>query len=177
MRRTAAIAWKEIEQKLAKKLRKLPPIIGEEVVNFSLRNFEQQAWSGYSQQPWKRRKPFTKWGKKDEADRALLKKSKKGYLSIRVSRVENYKVWVSAGGPDVPYMVAHNYGFRGVVHQNVRAFTRKMKDGSIQEVKAFSRTIHQNIPRRQFIGGTKESPYLKALLNRTIKAELRTIFK
>lgn len=48
--RTGTSAWREIEQKLAAKLRELPPIIGEEVVAFVHTNFDQQAWNGNSQQ-------------------------------------------------------------------------------------------------------------------------------
>ncbi len=176
MSKNAQQTWQQIERQLAQKLRELPPIIGNEVVNFTLNNFKQKAWSGHSQEVWKKRKNPTKWGKKDETQRALLVKSGKLRRSIRY-RTENYRVWVMAGGSDVPYARAHNYGFRGKVQQTVRPFTRKMKDGTVQKVKGFKRTIHQNIPRRQFIGGVKDSPYLKRRINRLIKAEFKKIFQ
>lgn len=168
---------KNIQEKLANTLRILPPILGEEAVNFSLNSFDQEAWSGNSQETWKERKNPTKWGKVDDPGRALLVKTGQLKRSIRITRITNNIVYIGAGGADTPYARVHNYGFRGKVDQNVRAFTRKMKNGKKQNVSEHKRTIFQNIPKRQFIGNEKDSPYLKARLRRASIVELKKIFK
>lgn len=91
MTKSAESLLKQIEAKLAQTLRELPPIIANEAENFTLDNFQEQAWRGFSQERWKKRKNPTKWGKKDETDRALLVKSGQLKRSIR-SRTEEDKV-------------------------------------------------------------------------------------
>ncbi len=176
-KRIANLFNQQIKQKLAQTLRDLPAILGEEAVNFSLQSFEQEAWSGFSQEVWAKRKNPTKWGKKDDAGRAVLVKTGRGKRSIRVGRIMENKAFIVAGGAEAPYMRAHNFGFRGQVVQQVQPFTRKMQDGSTQNVKAFTRTINQNLPKRMFIGGQKQSPYLKARLKRVAVQELRYVFR
>ncbi|MDM1074213.1 phage virion morphogenesis protein [Empedobacter brevis] len=168
---------RKTQEKLANTIRALPPIIGEEAVNFSLNSFDQEAWSGTYQEVWKKRKNPTKWGKADDTGRSLLIKTGQLRRSIRITRMNNNMVYIGAGGADTPYAKAHNYGFRGKVEQKVRAFTRKLKNGETQEVKEHDRTIHQNIPKRQFIGSDKDSPYLKARIKRVSIIELKKIFK
>ncbi|WP_312133411.1 phage virion morphogenesis protein [Empedobacter sp.] len=168
---------KKIQEGLAQTFRNLPPILGEEAVNFSLNSFDQEAWSGDFQDTWQNRKNPTKWGKPDDTGRALLVKTGQLKRSVRVIRITNNMVYIGAGGADTHYARAHNFGFRGKVDQNVRAFTRKMKNGKSQQVKEHKRTIHQNIPKRQYIGGDKDSPYLKARLRRASVLELKKIFK
>lgn len=177
MAKSAAALFDKIQERLASTLRTLPAIIGEEAVNFSLEAFDKQQWTGYSTDRWAKRKNPTKWGKADETDRALLVKTGKLKRSIRVTRILNDRVWIGAGGADVPYARAHNYGFKGTVKQNVNAFTKKMKSGKTITVSAHSRKILQNIPQRQFIGGEKDSPYLKARVRRVVLLELKQIFK
>ncbi|MDO5106128.1 phage virion morphogenesis protein [Capnocytophaga sp.] len=166
-----------IRQRLAQKLQELPVILGEEVVNFSLENFDKQAWQGETEKPWAKRKNPTKWGKRDEEKRAILVKTGAGRRSIRVVRTEQYKVFIGAGGEVAPYMRLHNYGFQGNVNQNVRPFQRKLKNGKVSNVSGFSRTINQNIPKRQFIGGENEAPRLKERLQKVVREELNQIFK
>lgn len=167
---------KEIRPKIDKVIEELPVIYQNEAIVFFEENFDKQAWRGYSTQPWQKRKNPTKWGKKDETGRAILMKTGKGKDTIRPGRIENNIAYVLAGGTPAPYMKAHNTGFTGVVNQNVRPFTRKIK-GKDQQVKGFSRTINQNIPKRQFIGGVNESPYLKARLHRIALLEFKQVFK
>ncbi|MDO5654746.1 MAG: phage virion morphogenesis protein [Flavobacteriaceae bacterium] len=169
---TAEQIHEEIRKKLANTFRSLPPILGEEVVNFAQNSFDQEAWSGHSQEVWPKRKNPTKWGKKDDTSRNLLVKSGALRRSIRVSRTEGPRFWVSAGGTGINYARVHNEGFRGPVKQHVKPFTRTVK-GKKQKVKAHDRTIHQNIPQRRFIGGFQHSPYLAARLRRVALAELK----
>lgn len=177
MAKKSADQFAKIQERLAGTLRTLPEIIGNEVVNFALNSFDQQAWSGESQQVWKKRKNPTKWGKADETDRALLVKTGKLKRSIRITRIQENRVFVGAGGADIPYAKVHNYGFKGIVNQNVRGYKRRNSNGKTIEIKAHKRTINQNIPQRRFIGGENDSPYLKARLRRIALAELRKIFK
>lgn len=164
----------QLQEDLAQGLRKLPPLIGEEAVNFSLDNFEKQGFQGENFQGWPKRKNPTKWGKKDETDRALLVKTGKLRRSIRVSKIAEDKVSITAGGADVPYARAHNEGFHGQVQQNVREHYRRTRKLGQVKVKAHQRTINQNIPRRQFIG---ESQILNDRITKLVLEELSKTIK
>lgn len=170
-------ALRKIQEKVAATLRELPPVIGEAAVNFTLDNFERQAWLGDNTEPWQKRKNPTKWGKRDETDRAILVKTAKLKRSIRISRIVDNAVYIQAGGTDVPYARVHNEGFRGEVKQQVKPHTRKMKDGKTVGVSEFERTIQQNIPKRKFIGHESESPYLRAKIRRETLAYIRSRMK
>ena len=162
----------KLQAEIAGKLRQLPPIIGEEVVNFSLDNFKNQAWQDKGVEPWQKRKSPNKWGKVGDNDRALLISSGKLRRSIRVGQILEDKVQVIAGGADTPYARAHNEGFKGLVHQQVRDHIRKTRSGQQIQVKAFSRTINQNIPKRQFIGNSAQSAELRERINHLIREVL-----
>lgn len=161
--------FQDLQNRIAAKLRRLPPVIGEEVVNFALDNFDKQGWQGNGLEPWPKRKNPTKWGKPDEEDRALLVKTGKLRRSIRVAEIAEDKVSVIAGGADAPYARAHNEGFEGLVHQHVREHFRRTRDFKRVRVKAHDRTIHQNLPKRQFIGNWNESPELARRINEAIR--------
>lgn len=167
-----------IKQKLAQKLSELPPVLGEEAVNFFHSNFDKQAWQGNPEQAWAKRKNPTKWGKKEDDGRAILIQSGAGKRSVKVGKIEKYKVFIEAGGEVAPYMKVHNEGFQGVVNQEVRPFTKKKlsKKGKEINVKGHNRTIYQNIPKRQFIGNEAQAPKLKERLQETIKEELKKVF-
>lgn len=176
MAKTAQQVFSIIQNKLANTLRALPAIIGEEAVNFSLENFDMEAWNGASIKNWVKRKN-TSWNRKnDDQGRALLVKTGKLKRSIRITKMLNDRVWVGAGGPDVPYAKAHNFGFEGMVKQEVKPFTRRTKKGKAQ-VKGHTRTVYQNIPQRQFIGGEKDAPKLKQRIKNACKEEFIKIFK
>lgn len=177
MFKSAEEAMRKFQDKMATTLRELPPIIGEAAVNFTLDNFERQAWLGDNTENWQKRKNPTKWGKADDTGRALLVKTAKLKRSIRISRIVENAVYVHAGGADVPYARVHNEGFRGKVEQKVKAHTRKMKDGKTVGVSEFERTIQQNIPKRKFIGHESESPYLRAKIRRETLAHIRNRMK
>lgn len=163
-----------IERPLAETLRNLPPILGEEVVNFAHDNFDRQSFNGVS---WEKRKNPTKWGKVDDEGRSLLIKTGKLRRSIRVSQILQDRVRITAGGADVPYAKAHNEGFSGNVTQNVNPFIRRGKKGENIGVSGFTRTIKQNIPKRQFISSDKEAPELGRRLRETTLRELKKMFK
>lgn len=164
----------QIEKPLAETLRNLPPILGEEVVIFAQDNFDMQSFNGIA---WEKRKNPTKWGKRDDEGRSLLIQTGKLRRSIRVSQILQDRVIITAGGADVPYAKAHNEGVSGMVEQNVKPFTRRSKKGKMHGVDGFRRSIHQNIPKRQFISGTNESPELRNRLKEIVKKELEKVFK
>ena len=166
--------WQNIQGKLAETLRELPPIIGNEAVNFVSENFDRQAWNGV---PWQPRRNPTKWGKRDDTGRSLLVKTGKLRRSIRISEITQHKVTITAGGADVPYARAHNEGLSGLMEQNVNPFLRRGKKGEAIPVKGFKRTINQNLPRRQFIGDEKSSPELARRIQETVKKEISKKFK
>ncbi len=161
--------FRALEREISAKLRRIPPAIGDEVVTFAVDNLEKQGWQGNGLEPWPKRKNPTQWGKRDEEDRALLVKTGKLKRSIRVGRIEEDKVSVIAGGADVPYARAHNEGFQGPVHQHVKEYFRRTRDFKEIRVKAHDRTIHQNLPKRQFIGNWNESPVLQQRINTAIR--------
>lgn len=166
---------RQLESEISGKLRQLPPLIGEEVVNFSLDNFENQAWIDQGAIPWPKRKSPTKWGKADDPGRAILIGKGSGRLrrSIRVGAIQEDKVQVIAGGADVPYARVHNEGFQGLVHQHVREHIRRTRNGGQYSVKAHDRTINQNIPKRQFIGHYGQSAELRKRINQLIREQLK----
>lgn len=166
---------KEKRDKLAQTFRDLPAIIGEEAVNFTLDNFEAQGWQGNSFEAWQKRKNPTAWGKKDDTGRALLVKTSKLKRSIRILSIQADKITITAGGADVPYARVHNEGFTGEVNQNVKEHLRKGKNLQNIKVQAFKRTIHQQIPKRQFIGSAEQSSQLRARIKKACMDELRKI--
>lgn len=155
-------------------------------VNFSKERFRTQSWVDTTTQPWKNRKPM-RWGRAERAGRGLLVDSGRLKRSIR-------KILVSAEvviiGTDVPYARVHNDGFHGKITQKVASHKRNLsKFGVIRgkenkrstrvdfgrvkrgetTVSTYTRTIRQNIPKRQFIG---TSAVLDTQLQRMMTAEI-----
>ncbi|MBS2100696.1 phage virion morphogenesis protein [Carboxylicivirga linearis] len=143
---------------------KLPQVAATEAVNFSKERFRAQNWVDINTEPWKKRKPVRGESKRT-AGRAVLVKSGRLRRSIRKVSVTAEKAVI---GTDVPYAEAHNNGFRGRVIQSVRSHTRRTMRGEVN-VRAHSRTINQNIPRRRFIG---TSATLDRRLTRVMTATL-----
>jgi len=139
---------------------RLPVVVGNEAVNFALDNFRMQGFLGNSFEPWKPRRKS--WVKDKRPNRALLVDSGKLKRSIRIVRVSPDGVTV---GSDVPYAQAHNDGLRIGLIESVKGFTRKSGVG----VRAYTRRVNQNIPRRRFLGN---SPYLEARLRRQVTFQL-----
>jgi len=71
MFKSAEEAMRKLQENLSGTLRELPAVIGEAAVNFTLDNFDRQAWLGNNTEPWQKRKNPTKWGKRDETDRII----------------------------------------------------------------------------------------------------------
>lgn len=154
---------KEIQRHFKEVLDSAPRELGIDAVNFFVGSFTKQGWQGATFQKWVNRKNSS-WGKKNNTGRALLVQSGRLRRSIRVTSSNAQQATI---GSDVPYARAHNEGFKGMVHQNVKPFTRR--NGA--HVKSFSRTINQNIPQRQFMGN---SPVLTQQLRTKLEKKLLT---
>ncbi len=172
---------------------RLPPLVGNEAVNFTLDNFKRQGFLGDSFQPWARRKDPNKWGQHPPRNsRPVLMDTGALRRSIRMISHNGDTVVI---GSDMPYAQAHNEGVRLGEIQSVKAFSRKLtklgvvdkkelktrskiKFGRLHvgdvEVKPFTRRINQNIPKRQFMG---DSPYLRASISRIVAAEILRALK
>jgi phage gpG-like protein len=168
MARSVEEKLREIQKNLAQTFRELPAIMGEEMVNYSLDAFDKEAWDN---QKWPKRKDPTKWGKRDDTSRRLLVKTLKLKRSIRIGQMIEDRIIMNVGGADVPYARVHNEGWTGTVAQTVDAHLRRGKGGKVTRVKEFSRTIKQDMPKRQFVGTTPE------LKDRIKKIVMQEIFK
>lgn len=159
-----------LERQFKTAFAKLPLIVGNEAVNFTLDNFRRQGFQGNTFQPWKGRKNPNKWGKVKRPGRALLIDRGRLRRSVRITRITYEGVAI---GTDVPYAKAHNEGVSGLgVIQTVKGFTRKnarlpARQGS--EVKPHERKVNMKLPKRQFMGN---SPYLDARIKRVAVAEI-----
>lgn len=175
---------------------RLPDKIAATAVNFSKERFRAQNWVDGNTEPWRPRKKSSRWGKtKRNNGRKLLVDTGRLRRSIRKIYADSEVVII---GTDVEYAQVHNDGFSGTVIQDVKAHKRnrygKKKEGkgiysvktrrertrtvktieSTGMVKAHTRTIHQNIPRRQFIG---QSAILSQQIERIVVAEFTRALK
>lgn len=137
---------------------RVPVLVGNEAVNFTLDNFRLQGFMGAVFYAWKQRK--ISWVK-EKPGRAIL--IGKGTATLKRSiRITNLGINYLAIGTDVKYARAHNEGVNGLgVIQTVKGFSRK--NGS--KVTAHTRRIVMRIPKRQFMG---DSPYLQQRLRRVV---------
>ncbi|MCK0203066.1 phage virion morphogenesis protein [Ornithobacterium rhinotracheale] len=171
MSRNLEQVMRAIEQRTHQFLDDLPIIIANEALLFAKENFDQQSWQGSSVEPWAPRKD-------KENERSLLVNT--GNLRRSIDK-ENAKIEPKSNGvtitigSDVPYARAHNFGFSGVVEQNVGEHRRKSKKGKEYFVKAHRRNMKMNIPKRQFIGDFNDSPIFADKIKEIIKLEAKKI--
>lgn len=154
----------QLLDRVSKTVSRLPQVAATEAVNFSKERFRAQNWVDNNTEPWKKRKEV-KGESSRRAGRAILVNTGRLRRSIRKVSVTQQRAII---GTDVPYAEAHNDGYRGRVKQNVRSHTRRTKRGEV-EVKAHSRTMNMNLPRRRFIG---TSTVLDRRLTRVMTLEL-----
>lgn len=150
----------QLQKQFRSALLRVPIIVGNEAVNFSLDNFRLQGFLGNTLERWQPRKKS--WVKDNRPHRAILIDSGKLRRGNRVVRTTPSEVVI---GNDVPYARAHNEGLKVGLIQAVKGFTRK----SGVSVSAHTRRVNQNIPRRRFMGN---SPYLEARLKRVVTLQL-----
>lgn len=151
-------------------VKKLPARAAVVAVNFSKQRFVSQNWINYTTEPWKKRN-HSSWRKQNDKGRAILVKTARLKRSVRTTSVTDSHAVI---GTDVPYAAVLNFGFRGRVTQQVRKHTRSTRAGGRSTVIAHSRTINQNIPRRQFIGA---SNVLTTQITRMMTTEISKAIK
>jgi phage gpG-like protein len=137
---------------------RLPLLIGNEAVNFTLDNFRLQGFMGTTFQRWL---PLQKGWKNKPRNGSILIWKGRLRRSIRITQLGAAHV---AYGTNVKYARAHNEGLRLGVIQTVKGFTRR--DGVA--VTSHKRKINMRIPKRQYMG---DSPYLRARIKRVAVAE------
>ena len=173
--------WAELHKRMRETVAALPKKVGTLTVNFALDNFKRQGFLGSTLQPWRPRKKVNKKNR----GRNILTLSGRGRRSIRILWASLDEVVV---GSDLPYMKAHNEGFRGTVtvkaHSRMKMTTERVGTGSFTKkgkertktvskmagsypVKSFQRKM--NLPKRPFLA---ESPYLEAPIKRLIAADV-----
>lgn len=201
---TQQIDWNKFVSAHNAAVRKLPRLLGNEVVLFSNLAFRQQGWTGHRFERWQRRKNPTAWGPaKRNAGRAILVDRGRLRRATRIIRADFNTVVV---GNDTPYARAHNEGWQGQVTQRVKTFQRKqtfagvastfgkgrqfttgavmsiktrkdLKPRKVQamvQVKEHIRKIRIRLPRRQFMG---DSPYLRRNMHRKVSATMQGAFR
>lgn len=151
---------RDIERKYRGVYARLPLLLGNEAVNFTLDNFRLQGFMGNSFQRWLPRKK-SKWGNRDRTGAAILIQKGRLRRSIRIIRLNADSVTI---GTDVKYARAHNEGMSLGLIQTVKGYSTR--SGVVRS--AHTRRINMRIPRRQFMG---DSPYLRARLRRVAIAE------
>ncbi len=156
--------------KLQRSISTLPPILGNEAVNWVKDNFRRQGYPDKSFTAWKPRAANAK----RNAGRGILINTGRLSRSPRIMSTGVNRVDI---GVDVPYAKAHNDGYTGVVtvksHSRAKIGNIKMSSGKTGEfrtkrgitgstqVKSHQRKM--NLPRRRFIGA---SPILASILRR-----------
>jgi phage gpG-like protein len=156
---------------ISKSVDRFPNLVAAEAVRFSKQRFREQAWLDTNTENWKKRKDNTWNKKKQRKGRGILIDSGRLFRSIRKIIAQPNLVVI---GTDVPYARMHNDGGRFTFNQHVKPFTRsrpgaraargnrkKALSGTVS-VRGFTRTIHINMPRRRFLGGS-------AVLNRNLE--------
>ncbi|RKR83203.1 virion morphogenesis family protein [Mucilaginibacter gracilis] len=162
---------------------RFPNLIAAEAVAFSKERFRQQNWIDNSTEPWKKRKAES-WGRKSRKGRGILVDTGRLFRSVRkiIARADLVVI-----GTDVPYAQMHNDGGRFKFNQHVKAYTRKQnsveevsrpgartaryvkQQTGVVQVRAFTRKMQINMPRRRFMGN---SAYLNRRLERLMANEI-----
>lgn len=145
----------------------VPEIVAETATEFFKETFVKQSWDGV---PWQALSP--KWeAKKTRGKGRILRESGNLEASVKPSTITADKVVISAGNDKVPYARVHNEGLRISGTRNIRPYTNTnfMGKGRPQPIKAHTRTVNYQMPKRQFMGHSH-------LLNKALKEKLIKAF-
>ncbi len=161
------------------RLRRWPRLVGRTLLAVFDENFDHGGFTDKVFIRWKPRKNDTENRGRRLGDggrqqgRALLIKTGALRRSLRINYALPSTVHLLAGSPDVPYAGIHNEGGPITGTASVRSFERTVK-GKAQTVKAHTRTLNIQMPRRQFMG-----PSAKATdrLERQFFAELNKLWE
>ena len=167
--------FRAFQKKVELSLRRFPVLAAAEAQNFFLDSFKRQAWFGETTEVWAKRKPRAKRNK----GRALLVDTGRLKRSVRIKKADWNSVII---GSDVPYAGVHNEGYRGTHERTatrrakVRGSYGKLGDekrkGRKMAIRGTTHKVHQNIPRRRFMG---HSPFLNKRIDRLFIIELAKI--
>ena len=144
----------------------LPRAIGTEAVNFAKDNFRKQGFQDVGVKRWRKRKP----GSNRNRGRAILVDTGKLKRSIRITRITRTQVHI---GSNVEYAQVHNEGLRVSGSANVRSHRRTTRTGARTRVRAHTRRVNFRMPKRQFIGPSKE---LDRRIQKYIRKSLLRVF-
>lgn len=130
--------------------KEVPDIVAETATAFFRETFVKQSWDGVL---WKALSPKYD-AKKTRGKGRILRVSGNLEASIRPSEVNGNRVVISAGNQNVPYARVHNEGLHVSGTRNVRPYTNSNFMGKRKAVaiKAHTRTVNYNMPKRQFMG-------------------------
>lgn len=150
-------------------VQKVPKRIAADAERHFKMSFRHQGFIDETLVPWKPTEKPRANSRGKVLQGRILKRTGLLVNSIRVLRADWNRVEITAGGQHVPYAQIHNEGGRIQGTFNVRAHTRRKRDGSKVPVRAFQRKVNTVIPQRQFMG---DSFKLRQTMRQTI---LRTI--
>lgn len=143
----------QLEQMADDILRESAEIIAATAQEYYRDSFRRKDFDG---EPWMPAKTPSRRG-------SLLVKSGALANSIRIAEVSPRRVVISAGGDKVGYAQVHNEGYTGLV--NVPEHTRRARPRSLipsegkpvkGEVTVRAHTRHASIPKRQFMGQSRQ---------------------
>lgn len=146
---------------------KVPAVIAETAVEFFKQTFISKSWDG---NPWPVYNIKGNPKQKEPTRGSLMLRTLALFDSIQPSETSATKVTISAGGAKAPYARVHNEGLRVAGVRQVKAFTNKnfMGKGKAVPIKAHSRTVNYQMPKRQFIG---KSTFLNTAIRAALLAE------
>lgn len=143
----------------------VPDIVAETATEFFKNSFITRSWDGT---PWQTLSPKYD-AKKTRGKGRILRVSGNLEASIRPSTVTPGKVVISAGNEKVPYARVHNEGLRIAGTRNIRPYTNTnfMGKERLQPIKAHTRSVNYQMPKRQFMGHSYLlNPELREKLNK-----------
>ena len=145
----------------------VPDIVAETATAFYQSKFRTQEWDGV---PWENLSPNYAKRKRRSKEKIL---TASGILvnSIRPTIQTSNRVTITAGNSRAPYARVHNEGLRVRGTRQVKSYTNNnfMGTGRKQLIKAHSRTVNYQMPKRQFMGHSVQ-------LNRLLTRELTQFF-
>lgn len=167
------ISLEEAERRVAAFEKRLPLLVGNEIVNFMLDNFDKQGFQDSGLEKWQQRKD----GSDSSRNILIGRGSGRGRRSLRITRKSDDYV---QAGTDLEYMAMHNEG--GQIPVSVTKKSRKFfwamyyKTGN-EMWKGMALTKKKqmiiNIPERRFIGKSKE---LNKRIIKMLERQLDKIF-
>lgn len=136
-----------------------PNIVAETAVEHFKEAFKTKSWNGV---PWAAYKNKAREPRRG----SLMMRNNQLFGSIRPSAVTPVKVVISAGNNRVPYARIHNEGGQISGTRQIRPYNNRnfMGKGKSVSIKAHTRRVNYNMPKRQFMG--KSQPLLNEIKTR-----------